>query len=85
MGASRAWAPHRRWTDVEESVLREQYATARLDELEALLPGRSRRMIQCKANGMGLVRQRERHVNSGARNLCNSRFPTAKQRRLTAR
>ena len=29
MGASRAWAPHRRWTDVEESVLREQYATAR--------------------------------------------------------
>ena len=59
MGASRAWAPHRRWTDVEESVLREQYATARLDELEALLPGRSRRMIQCKANGMGLVRQRD--------------------------
>ena len=59
MGASRAWAPHRRWTDVEESVLREQYATARLDELEALLPGRSRRMIQCKANSIGLVRQRE--------------------------
>ena len=58
MGTVRAWATHARWTDYEELVLREHYATARLDELEALLPGRGRRVIQCKANGMGLVRQR---------------------------
>lgn len=58
MGVVRKWAPHRRWTDAEVAVLRERYATASLAELEALLPGRGRRMIQCKANGLGLVRQR---------------------------
>ena len=31
MGASRAWAPHRRWTDVEESVLREPATVARME------------------------------------------------------
>ena len=58
MGAVRKWAPHRRWTDTEIAVLREMYATVSLPEIEGLLPGRDRRMIQCKANGLGLVRQR---------------------------
>lgn len=56
MGVARAWVAHTRWTLEEENVLRQHYATASLDDLEAMLPGRHRRMIQCKANGLGLVR-----------------------------
>ena len=39
-------------------MLREHYATAPLIALEEMLPGRHRRMIQCKANGLGLARYR---------------------------
>lgn len=40
-------------------MLRKHYATAPLSSLEAMLPGRGRRMIQCKANGLGLARDRK--------------------------
>lgn len=56
MGATRAWAPHTRWTVSEENIVRTHYPTASLDSLEQMLPGRKRRMIQCKANEMGVVR-----------------------------
>ena len=39
-------------------MLREHYASAPLTSLEAMLPGRGRRTIQCKANGLGLARLR---------------------------
>lgn len=56
MGANRAWAPHTRWTVNEEAIVRTHYPTASLDSLEHMLPGRKRRMIQCKANEMGVIR-----------------------------
>lgn len=58
MGKIRAFSPHIRWSDQEVAVLRLHYATAPLDQLEQMLPGRHRRMIQCQANGLGLVRAR---------------------------
>lgn len=56
MGDVRAFTPHVRWTAEEEAILLCHYATASLSDLDALLPGRHRRMIACKANGMGLAR-----------------------------
>ena len=56
MGANRAWAPHTRWTVNEEAIVRTHYPTASLDSIEHMLPGRKRRMIQCKANEMGVIR-----------------------------
>ncbi len=58
MGVLRKYAPHRRWSDSEVAALRAHYATAPHDDLLAALPGRTLRIIQCKANGLGLVRQR---------------------------
>jgi 5-methylcytosine-specific restriction endonuclease McrA len=58
MGIERAFGRHIRWTHAEESILREHYATAPFTVLQEMLPGRGRRTIQCKANGMGLVRER---------------------------
>jgi len=59
MGAIRAWSPHVRWTDAEVSILRGHYATASVASLEKILPGRSIRHIQCKANDLGLARKKE--------------------------
>lgn len=58
MGKVRKHSPHVRWTDAEVAVLLEHYPSAPNGELAALLPGRNLRVIQCKANGLGLVRQR---------------------------
>jgi 5-methylcytosine-specific restriction endonuclease McrA len=58
MGEVRAFSPHVRWSVDEVAVLRDHYAAAPLADLELLLPGRSRRTIQCQANGLGLTRQR---------------------------
>ena len=58
MGIVRAWAAHKRWSNSEIEVLREHYATAEMNLLEEMLPGRGRRVIACKANGLGLKRAR---------------------------
>jgi len=58
VGIERSFGYHVRWSPVEEAILRNHYATTPLAALEAMLPGRGRRTIQCKANGMGLVRCR---------------------------
>ena len=58
MGKIRTHASHTFWSDYEVTTLQAHYHEAPLDELERLLPGRHRRMIQCKANGLGLVRYR---------------------------
>lgn len=42
MGEQRKWATHTRWTEAEEAVLREHYATAPYSMLEEMLPGRAR-------------------------------------------
>lgn len=58
MGAVRKHSPHRRWSDDEVAILQRHYADAPHEYLLASLPGRSLRIIQCKANGLGLVRFR---------------------------
>jgi 5-methylcytosine-specific restriction endonuclease McrA len=58
MGEVRTFSKHIRWEADEVAFLMAHYAAAPLDELELGLPGRHRRMIQCKANGLGLVRYR---------------------------
>ena len=55
MGKIRNHAPHVFWTESEMEILRDQYADAPLPQLEFLLD-RPRRIIQCKANMMGLAR-----------------------------
>ncbi len=56
MGLIRAHSPHVRWTEREVEIVKAHYETAALPALEAMLPGRHRRMIQCKANLLGLAR-----------------------------
>jgi len=58
MGEVRAFSPHVRWTDAEVRILHNYYATASWGELASLLPGRGNRVIQCKANALGLERQK---------------------------
>ena len=56
MGNIRKHSPHIRWTETEMELLRVHYANAALPHLETLL-NRPRRVIQCKANMMGLARK----------------------------
>ena len=56
MGKVRKHSPHVFWTANEVEVLKEHYASLPIAELLEKLPGRSIRIIQCKANGLGLVR-----------------------------
>lgn len=58
MGTVRSYSPHVRWTKGEEEIIRLHYPTAPITELEAMLPGRGRRTIQCKANEMGVRREK---------------------------
>lgn len=58
MGVIRKHAPHRRWSEAEVAALRALYPMAPHAELLAAIPGRSLRVIQCKANWLGLVRNR---------------------------
>lgn len=59
MGKSRAWAPHVRWTDDEVAILMQHYHQSDWSVLLGLLPNRSRAVIQCKANGLGLARYKK--------------------------
>lgn len=56
MGTSRAFGPHRAWTDAELQLVKLYYAMTPFAELENMLPGRPRRVIQSKANALGLRR-----------------------------
>ena len=58
MGSLRSHSPHVRWSEGEVEMLRQHYAEATHERLLALLPGRQLRVIQCKANALGLVRNR---------------------------
>lgn len=58
MGNKRKFVNHTRWTTEEVERLTALYPKATHDELVAALPGRHIRMIQCKANGLGLVREK---------------------------
>jgi CRISPR/Cas system Type II protein with McrA/HNH and RuvC-like nuclease domain len=56
MGDIRKHAPHIFWSKFEVSILNAHYSILPMNELLEKLPGRSARVIQCKANGLGLVR-----------------------------
>lgn len=58
MGAVRAFSPHRRWTDAEIGELRARYATTPRSELQAYFPQRQLRAVECKANALGLAREK---------------------------
>lgn len=58
MGEIRKHAPHVKWTAAEVGVLTAHYPSAPHETLLLLLPGRGIRVIQCKANGLGLIRSR---------------------------
>lgn len=58
MGKMRKHSPHVRWSDAEVETLFARYPTATREELLSALPGRGIRVIQCKANGLGLSRLR---------------------------
>lgn len=56
MGKVRAFAPHIAWSPTEEAILLMMYSGVPAIELAVLLPGRNHRVIQCKANELGLKR-----------------------------
>lgn len=58
MGNFRAWSRHVRWSADEVSILMEHYHKSDWGVLLELLPQRSRDVIRCKANGLGLKRFR---------------------------
>lgn len=58
MGEIRAFKKRTRWTPEEEAILRAHYPTASHETLRALLGNRGIRKIQCKANWLGLVREK---------------------------
>lgn len=58
MGEIRAYSKRQRWSDDEIAVLIERYATTTRGELKLLFPTRDIRSIECKANGLGIVRQK---------------------------
>ena len=58
MGNKRKFVHHTKWTAEEVEKLTTLYPNATHDDLTAALPGRHIRMIQCKANGIGLVREK---------------------------
>lgn len=55
MGAVREFSTRTRWSRADEWILEDHYANADWSALESVLH-RPRRVITCKANGMGLVR-----------------------------
>jgi len=58
MKTKRAFSHHTRWSESEIAILRSMYRDASWRELLDRLPGRSRSMITCKANGLALIRYR---------------------------
>lgn len=56
MGQVRKHSPHVLWTPDEIAILRAHYPETPLDDLERLLPGRTRQTCWCKANDLGLQR-----------------------------
>ena len=56
MGNVRKHAPHIFWSEAEVRTLMTHYQTLPMAELLKMLPGRAIRIIQCKANNLGLVR-----------------------------
>lgn len=56
MGGSRAFSRHTKWSASEVAILVKHYPDAHYELLLKLLPGRSKSMIQNKANGLGIVR-----------------------------
>ena len=58
MGDIQAFAPHKRWSACEVDALTLMYRRAPWDEILAALPGRTRRITMCKANLLGLIRDK---------------------------
>lgn len=58
MGAIRKHASHKRWTEEEVRALAEHYPASSHVDILTIIPGRSMRIIQCKANSLGLVRHK---------------------------
>ncbi len=56
MGNFRKHSPRVFWSEAEVSILMEHYPSLSAAELLEKLPGRTIRVIQCKANGLGLSR-----------------------------
>jgi len=67
MGQSRKFTPHTRWTPGEIQIVQDEYATASWGDLLNLLPGRNIKMIQGKANALGLHRRREPKMTDAER------------------
>ena len=58
MGAIRAFSRRARWTDAELNRLRASYASTPRSELRVHFPHRPIRAVECKANALGLVRDK---------------------------
>lgn len=56
MGNFRKHSPRVFWSEAEVNILMEHYPSLSAAELLEKLPGRTIRVIQCKANGLGLSR-----------------------------
>ena len=58
MGDVRAYSRRIRWSDEEIFRLRAVYTTSSRTDLAAMFPDRAIRSVECKANQLGLVRQK---------------------------
>ena len=58
MGSIRAFSKRQKWTEEEVGSLKRHYAATSRMELAALFPGRPIRAVECKANSLGLARDR---------------------------
>ena len=60
MGEIRAFSKRHRWTKEEEQKLREIYASTPRERLTDLFPGLASRVIEAKAHGLGLRREKRK-------------------------
>lgn len=58
MGEMHTFSSHKRWSDAETAVLHALYSSAPWVDILAALPGRTRRIATCKANEIGLRREK---------------------------
>ena len=59
MGEIRTYSKRQKWTEEEISVLSAKYAITPRQELAAMFPSRDIRSVECKANWLGLKRDKK--------------------------
>jgi hypothetical protein len=87
LGLRRRYERRNGWTEAEDAVLRQLYPTAEWDEIEAALPGRTRKAIALHAHQLRLRRQRRGCPNgtpwtAGEDAVLRQLYPTAEWDRL---